>query len=123
MIEISGAVVIDTGKLLLLHKKSSEHFELPGGKVEDGETYEEAMKREVKEEIDCEVKVKKYLGYVEFVRKGKGFRSHMFLVELKDVPKVNEPEEFSKLIWMPLSEYQKFVLAPNVLLFCERFLE
>ena len=78
--------------------------------------------REVKEDIDCDVKIVEYLGYFDFVHKEKDLRSHRFLVELNNSPRLNEPEEFDELVWMPISDYKDFVLAPNVLNFCENFI-
>lgn len=44
----------------------SEGWEFPGGKIEPGETLEEAIVREIKEELDTEIEVMKLLDTVEY---------------------------------------------------------
>lgn len=48
----SRAIIINNDKILLMHRRKNgeEYFVLPGGGVEEGETPEEAVKREVYEE-------------------------------------------------------------------------
>jgi len=50
-----GAAVIDGGCLLLVRKKSSSTYILPGGKPEIGETDLQALAREIDEELGCEL--------------------------------------------------------------------
>ena len=56
------AVVLKDDKILVLkqynYKRQEEYWMLPGGNLEDGETEEEGVKRELKEETNLEVEVK-----------------------------------------------------------------
>lgn len=59
----ASAVIINKGKILLVHriKNDREYFVLPGGSVEKGESKNEAVVREVKEETGLDVKINKKL--------------------------------------------------------------
>lgn len=59
---VASAFIHKDGKLLMAKRAATEtflpnHFELPGGKVEFGETPVEALIREIKEELGVEVTV------------------------------------------------------------------
>ena len=66
MIEVVAGIIYKNNKFLIAQrnlKKSQGGFrEFPGGKVEAGETCEEALKREIKEEFDADIEVKEYVG-------------------------------------------------------------
>lgn len=59
----SGGILIIDNKILLMHRirevngKMEEYYVIPGGGVEENETYKEAAIREVKEEIGIDVKI------------------------------------------------------------------
>ena len=52
-------------EILLLKEHSKKHWLFPGGKQEPGETVEEALVREIREELSAEVKGVEKIGVVE----------------------------------------------------------
>jgi ADP-ribose pyrophosphatase YjhB (NUDIX family) len=65
------AAIIRNGKKLLLTKEilesGREFWSFPGGGVNFGESLEEAVKREIKEELGMGIKVEKLLGFKEAI--------------------------------------------------------
>lgn len=56
IIRIAAAVVIDArGRTLLVRKRGTQAFMQAGGKLDDGEGALQALAREVREELDCEI--------------------------------------------------------------------
>lgn len=51
------AVIISDGKILAMHDGRAPYFYLPGGRVKIGETAEQAVVREVKEELGLSLKI------------------------------------------------------------------
>jgi 8-oxo-dGTP diphosphatase len=51
------ALIIDDGKMLLVNTRRTGKYFFPGGAVEVGESLEEALQREVKEETGLEIEV------------------------------------------------------------------
>ncbi len=65
-IRVCGITFISDKLLLITHKKSGkEYWVFPGGKVEFGEKAECAILREFMEELNLEVKIKRFLFYNE----------------------------------------------------------
>ena len=61
MIQVTGAIIIQNDRVLAarraLHKHMGGYWELPGGKIEEGETPEESLARELSEEMGIIVEV------------------------------------------------------------------
>jgi mutator protein MutT len=60
-IEVAAGLVFRQGRLLITRRREGDHlgglWEFPGGKRESHETFEECLRRELKEELDAEVQV------------------------------------------------------------------
>lgn len=111
-----GAVIIRNDHiLLLLRNKSPERgfWSIPGGKVEFGETVEEALVREIKEEIGVEARIIAPLGVTNHILREEGihFIAPRFLVSIIGEPQNMEPSCHREIKWFPLNS-----LPPNITL-------
>lgn len=65
-IHVVGAAIIDAGRCLVTRRSSTMSaplkWEFPGGKVEAGESPRDALRREVREELDIDIEVQRHLG-------------------------------------------------------------
>ncbi len=65
IIEVSAGLVFRDGKLLITQRPADGHlgglWEFPGGKREPGETFEQALHRELMEELGIEVEIRDLL--------------------------------------------------------------
>ena len=68
-IKVVAAVIKKQNKVFVTQRGYGEFkdgWEFPGGKIEQGETPQEALKREIKEELDAEIEVGKLIDIVEY---------------------------------------------------------
>jgi len=65
-IEVVAAVILDNDKILCVQRNASKFeyiafkYEFPGGKVEQGESNEQALVREIAEELNLDIQVEKH---------------------------------------------------------------
>lgn len=106
VIDVVCAVLVREGEVLLCQRPSGKHlagcWEFPGGKVEGGETFEDALVREIMEELDCRVSVAETLPLVEHAYPEVSIRLHAFRCTLES----GEPEalEHAEVSWFPIAE-------------------
>lgn len=126
---VSG-LIIRNNKLLLVDMDNSGFLCLPGGYVELGETTEEAVKRELVEEIGMDVMIKKYLGVVEnyFINKFSKKMHEISFYYIMDFVDTDIEETNFTLIendkghnikldfkWININEIDKFDIRPKFL--------
>lgn len=74
---LRAAAIIRDGDFVLLHRVADDPFwALPGGRVELGETAEDAVRRELREELDTEVQVSALAAVVENRFRYRGESQH-----------------------------------------------
>lgn len=104
--EVTAAIIINDNEILCMQRGISKHnyisykFEFPGGKVEKGETKEESLQRELKEELSIavEIKPKNYFCTVEHTYPDFMITMHSYLCYVSN-RKINRNEHISD-IWL-----------------------
>lgn len=69
IVKVVAAVIVNGDRIFATQRGYGEFkdgWEFPGGKVEEGETPEQALIREIREELDTEINVKDFLMTVEY---------------------------------------------------------
>ena len=82
VIEVVAAVIKKDGKILATQRGYGEFkggWEFPGGKPEIGETQKEALKREIQEELNADIKVNDYILTVDYDYPNFHLTMHNFL--------------------------------------------
>ncbi len=94
-----------------INVQGEEFWDLPGGKVDFGESPYETLHREIKEEIDLKAKIIKPLGMWWFFRKVDGDQvvCNTFLCEPEgydvDISKNPDTEKITKFKWITKEEF------------------
>ena len=86
IVRVAAAVIIDKGKVFATQRGYGEYkdgWEFPGGKIEPGETPEEAIVREIKEELEAEIEPVRLIDTVEYDYPGFHLSMDCFLCRLK----------------------------------------
>lgn len=112
---ISRAVIIHRGKILLCRMKTKSWYFLPGGHVEFGEKSENALKREMLEELGAKIKKIKFIGVVENsfgqISKMQHEINIVFQVTLDNF-KIASLEDHLEFNWVDIASLKKNKLRP-----------
>ncbi len=112
-IEVVAAIIRKEGKIFATQRGYGEWkdwWEFPGGKMEPGETPEEALKREIREELSTEIRVDELLCTVEYDYPKFHLTLHCYLCSLvTEALHLNEHEaarwlandELDSVKWLP----------------------
>ncbi|MBQ1886552.1 MAG: (deoxy)nucleoside triphosphate pyrophosphohydrolase [Bacteroidales bacterium] len=112
-IEVVAAVIVRGGRIFATQRgygDFKDFWEFPGGKIEAGESREDALKREIKEELDAEISVDSFLQTVEYDYPKFHLILHCFLCSLKtkkvhllehESSKWLSADELDSVNWLP----------------------
>lgn len=120
IIKLAGCVITDyQGKILLIHRNElhRQQWEIPGGKVEPGETPKLTAEREIQEELGLNVAVGRRLGGQEFVERGTTYYYTWHAAKIiSGTPSIKEPELFDDVKYLSLDDLHKIhdILSINV---------
>ena len=124
-IHVAAAVIEKDNKILIAKRLKGTHKELwkfPGGKIEHGESPEQALKREIKEELDADIQIKNHLttvhhDYPDFHLKMEVYTctlisSSMHLNDHSDIRWIDPEEE--NIEWVPadiqvIKQYKRLI--------------
>ena len=115
IIEVVGAIIKDGDRYLVgqrpAHKSQGGLWEFMGGKIEPGETPEQALARECREELNLEIENERIIDSVIHEYPEKTIR--LTLIECK--PKVGStprPNEHQEIRWVTREEMDALDFAP-----------
>lgn len=86
-IHVSAAIIMKDNKIFVAQRGYGEFkdwWEFPGGKIEEGETPEECLKREIKEELKADINIDKYLCTEEYDYPNFHLKMECFICSLID---------------------------------------
>ena len=110
---VVAAIIKKNNQYLIAKRNRHKHFalkwEFPGGKVEFNETFEEALSREIKEELNIKIKIHKKIGTENFKDNKINITLHYFIcTHLSGAIKLNEHEDYA---WVEKQDFDKFVFV------------
>ena len=115
MIDVVAAVIKKDNKYLIAQRNRDKHlafyWEFPGGKVNNDESFVNALKREILEELSINIKINNKISSERFRDKKINVEVHYFLCEKLDEEIILSEHEDMK--WVFKKNLLNFNLAPG----------
>ena len=138
-IQVVAAIILRKGKILCVKRGSSPYeylafkYEFPGGKVEEGETNEDALRREILEELSLEIEINRHFMTVNHLYPHFEITLHSYLCSLREVlggdgDSVQEffevaLTEHSEYKWLAANELFSVEWAPADVAICQSLMQ
>jgi len=116
-IEVVAAVIFDADRRIFATQRGygewKDWWEFPGGKIEPNETPEQALRREIREELDADIQVGDLLRTIDYDYPKFHLTMHCYRCTLADghltlleheAAKWLKPAELNSVKWLPADE-------------------
>lgn len=125
MINVVGAIIRNKeGKILIakrnLEKSQGGLWEFPGGKIEEGETKEHAIEREIKEELDMDIKADSLFDEHTFEYPNRTI--NLIVMNCTMIGDTYRALEHEELKWVNEDEMKEYEFAPADVYFTEKLM-
>ena len=115
MIDVVAAVIKKNNYYFIAqrnrHKHFAYHWEFPGGKVDNQETFENALKREIKEELAISIRILNHIASEKHKDEKIDVNVHYYLCEsLNEKITLSEHEDMK---WLQKNNLNKFKMVPG----------
>ncbi|MNT37567.1 CTP pyrophosphohydrolase [compost metagenome] len=114
LITVVCGIIFKDDLVLICRRKPEKslggYWEFPGGKVEDGESNEESLLRELIEELNLKVKIKQHFFDTVHQYDNGAIELISFICETENI--ASESTDHDQLEWVKISDLLNWKLAP-----------
>ena len=114
MIEVTAAVIRENGRFLICQRAKGKNCELlwefPGGKIEPGETAEQCIVRECREELGITLKVERELTDLVYPYPDRTVHLHFFITRV--IGGRLQRKEHNAIAWITPDELTQYDFCP-----------
>jgi 8-oxo-dGTP diphosphatase len=103
-IRAAGGLVVSDGRVAVVHRPRYDDWTLPKGKLDAGESFEEAALREIEEETGLRARLVRELPTSNYEVRGRPKVVRYWLMEVESDPGFVANDEVDELRWLELDE-------------------
>ncbi len=100
VVEAAGGVIARSGLVALVHRPRYDDWTLPKGKLDPGESFEDAARREVFEETGLRCRLVRELPAVEYQVRGRPKVVRYWLMEVESETPLADNDEVDEVRWL-----------------------
>ena len=123
MINVVAGIIRNKDNKILIAQRNMKKtqgglWEFPGGKIENNETMEEAIVREIKEELDMDIAFESYFDEKKYIYPEKEI--NLIALNCKFIGEKYNVLEHEKVEWITVEELDNFEFAPADIYFVNK---